>query len=122
VAHTVQYEILSSHGNGYEDTVFWNMTMCRLTDCYISEKPVALKMNYTSFYPEDGGSIFLKKVGNDVPDYMVLHKIKQKSSYIMSNIFGDMFKVTLAAWLTRLNLMLLQKYFHYARHQHDEWS
>jgi hypothetical protein len=70
----VLYEILVSHGHDYEDTVYWDVTVCRL---FISEEPAALKMHYTSVYPEDGSSTFLQNVGNDMPDYVVSHYIKQ---------------------------------------------
>jgi hypothetical protein len=44
--------------------VFWDTTLWRLWDGYITEKPVTY-----IFWVEDEGGKYLRNVGNHLPDY-----------------------------------------------------
>jgi len=49
-------------------TVFWNVTPCGLLDKYmLLEEPTF------SFCPEDGGIVFLRNVGINIPEHTALN-------------------------------------------------
>jgi hypothetical protein len=60
-------------------TVFWDVMLCSLVDRYFSEgRPVSFYRVGEAFCPEDGGSRFLRNVGNDLPiNYTASHSKRQ---------------------------------------------
>ena len=50
-------------------TVFWNVTLCRLLEKYMPlEEPIF------SICPEDGGIVFLRNVGINIPEHTALNR------------------------------------------------